>query len=48
MAEKKATEAVNIKLDKAVFETAKIGADKLGLSVAQYIAALIRMDVDKK
>jgi predicted HicB family RNase H-like nuclease len=43
MAEKKQPEGVNVKLDRSVFEAAKVGADKLGLSVAQYVAALIRM-----
>lgn len=47
MAEKKTLESVNVKLDKATYDAAKVGADKLGLSVAQYVAALIRMDVGK-
>ena len=34
---------VSVKLDKAVYDIAKAQADKLGLSVGQYLAALIHI-----
>jgi predicted DNA binding CopG/RHH family protein len=37
----KADGTVSVKLDKAVYEIVKDKADKLGLSVERYIAALV-------
>ena len=43
----KADGTVSVKLDKAVYDIAKAQADKLGISVEQYIAALVWVDKNK-